>query len=167
VVDIFFVLDCLYIICVLIIQALSIHLTSFRGQYCGLIKLIRNIIIFQMYSGKPQMVPKTKVLTQSSKIVWIMAVIETNYFATRGSNVNWSVNFILLAIDSLSSVCRMFAALWLSFVTAIIFGIIAARKPLASKIIIPVRDILQSVSILGFFPAAFSRFLSHCLKKVQ
>jgi ABC-type anion transport system duplicated permease subunit len=37
---------------------------------------------------------------------------------------------------------------------------------LVSKIIIPVRDILQSVSILGFFPAAFA-FLLPCLKKVQ
>jgi ABC-type nitrate/sulfonate/bicarbonate transport system permease component len=79
---------------------------------------------------------------------------------TRGSNMNWSVNFILLAIDSLSSVYRMFAALGLSLATAIISGIIAARKPLTSKIIIPVIDILQSVPILGFFPAAIAFFIT-------
>jgi ABC-type anion transport system duplicated permease subunit len=53
----------------------------------------------------------------------------------------------------------MFAALGLSFVAAIVIGITAARKPLASKIIIPIIDVLQSVPILGFFPAAITFFI--------
>jgi len=70
------------------------------------------------------------------------------------------INVSELAIDSISSVVRMFAALAISFVVAIIVGIIAARKRLASKIIIPIIDILQSVPILGFFPAAIAFFIT-------
>jgi NitT/TauT family transport system permease protein len=70
------------------------------------------------------------------------------------------INVSDLAIDSISSVVRMFAALAISFVVAIIVGIIAARKRLASKIIIPIIDILQSVPILGFFPAAIAFFIT-------
>lgn len=76
------------------------------------------------------------------------------------SNQNWSINFIILLTDSAFSVYRMFAALGLSFVAAILIGITAARKPLASKIIIPIIDILQSVPILGFFPAAIAFFIT-------
>ncbi len=76
-----------------------------------------------------------------------------------GSNQNWNINITSLLIDSVSSVYRMFAALGLSFVAAIVIGITAARRPLASKIIIPIIDILQSVPILGFFPAAIAFFI--------
>jgi NitT/TauT family transport system permease protein len=76
------------------------------------------------------------------------------------SNQNWNINFKSLLIDSVSSVYRMFAALGLSFVAAIVIGITAARKPLASKIIIPIIDILQSIPILGFFPAAITFFIT-------
>jgi NitT/TauT family transport system permease protein len=54
----------------------------------------------------------------------------------------------------------MFVALAVSFIVAITVGITAARKPLASRIIIPIVDILQSVPILGFFPAAIAFFIT-------
>jgi NitT/TauT family transport system permease protein len=76
------------------------------------------------------------------------------------SNQNWNINFTSLVIDSVFSVYRMFAALGLSFVAAIALGITAARKPLASKIIIPTIDVLQSVPILGFFPTAIAFFIT-------
>jgi NitT/TauT family transport system permease protein len=76
------------------------------------------------------------------------------------SNPGWKINVTDLVIDSISSVYRMFAALAISFVTALIIGITAARKPVASKIIIPIIDILQSVPILGFFPAAIAFFIT-------
>ena len=76
------------------------------------------------------------------------------------SNQNWNINFTSLLIDSISSVYRMFAALGLSFVAAIVIGITPARKPLASKVIIPIIDVLQSVPILGFFPAAIAFFIT-------
>lgn len=89
-----------------------------------------------------------------------ITVISNNADKKTDSNQDWSINFINLLIDSASSVYRMFAALGLSFVAAILIGITAARKPLASKIIIPIIDILQSVPILGFFPAAIAFFIT-------
>ena len=83
-----------------------------------------------------------------------------NAYRNTDSNQNWSINFINLVVDSAFSVYRMFAALGLSFVAAILIGITAARKPLASKIIVPIIDILQSVPILGFFPAAIAFFIT-------
>ncbi|MER3407852.1 MAG: hypothetical protein C4292_03530 [Nitrososphaera sp.] len=65
-----------------------------------------------------------------------------------------------LLVDATASIYRMFAALGLSFVVAVIVGITAAAKPLASKVIIPVVDILQSVPILGFFPVAIAFFIT-------
>jgi NitT/TauT family transport system permease protein len=76
------------------------------------------------------------------------------------SNPGWKINVADLVIDTISSVYRMFAALAISFVTALIIGITAARKPVSSKIIIPIIDILQSVPILGFFPAAIVFFIT-------
>lgn len=69
-------------------------------------------------------------------------------------------NFGTLLFDSLASVYRMFAALGISFIVSIALGITAAAKPLASKIIIPIVDILQSIPILGFFPVAIAFFIA-------
>jgi len=82
----------------------------------------------------------------------------TNYGSS--SNQGLKINVTDLVIDSISSVSRMFAALAISFLAALAIGITAARKPLASKIIIPIIDILQSVPILGFFPAAIVFFIT-------
>src|SRR5215467_9505870 len=71
-----------------------------------------------------------------------------------------SISITDLLLDSISSIYRMFLALAVSFIVAIIVGITAARNPLASKIIIPIVDILQSVPILGFFPAAITFFIT-------
>ncbi|MGB6590474.1 MAG: hypothetical protein WBE68_03080 [Candidatus Nitrosopolaris sp.] len=75
-------------------------------------------------------------------------------------------NKCFLVIDSISSVLRMFAALVISFVAALIVGITAARKRLTSKKIIPIIDILQSVPILGFLRQQLLS-LSHFLMAVQ
>jgi NitT/TauT family transport system permease protein len=94
------------------------------------------------------------------------SIIKVSRTSNNGNNKkeayfqNWNINFISLVIDSVSSVYRMFAALGLSFLAAIVIGITAARKPLASKVIIPLIDILQSVPILGFFPAAITFFIT-------
>jgi NitT/TauT family transport system permease protein len=76
------------------------------------------------------------------------------------SNPIWRISLVALVIDTISSLYRMFSALGLSFLAAILIGVTAARKPFASKIIIPIIDILQSVPILGFFPAAIAFFIT-------
>ncbi|MCP8313640.1 MAG: ABC transporter permease subunit [archaeon] len=55
---------------------------------------------------------------------------------------------------------RLLIAFLISLAFAISYGIIAARKARAEKILIPVLDILQSVPILGFFPAAVFFFIA-------
>lgn len=76
------------------------------------------------------------------------------------SNVLSPQTFVTLLIDAAASIYRMFAALGISFVVAIAVGITAAAKPMASKIIIPIIDVLQSVPILGFFPVAIAFFIT-------
>ena len=92
-------------------------------------------------------------------VVCISLLIVTLVFVNR-SNPGWKINPSALIIDSVSSVFRMFAALAISFLVALVVGITAARKRIASKIIIPIIDILQSVPILGFFPAAIAFFIT-------
>lgn len=89
----------------------------------------------------------------------VSSINNTNHIVV-SSNSGWKINVADLVIDSISSVYRMFAALAISFLVALIVGIIAARKPVGSKILIPIIDILQSVPILGFFPAAIAFFIT-------
>jgi NitT/TauT family transport system permease protein len=57
-----------------------------------------------------------------------------------------------LAVATLMSLYRMFAAYLLSLFTALFTGIAMARNRTVEAILLPVLDVLQSVPILGFFP---------------
>lgn len=81
-------------------------------------------------------------------------------FFASSANLSRKINVFDLVIDSISSLYRMFVALAISFLTALVVGITAARNRVASRIIIPIIDILQSVPILGFFPAAIAFFIT-------
>jgi len=59
----------------------------------------------------------------------------------------------------LASLARMVAALIISLIIALLVGYIAAVHKGWSRIIIPTADILQSVPVLGFFPAAVFFFI--------
>src|SRR5437867_5921777 len=65
-----------------------------------------------------------------------------------------------LPLLALFSVARMFAAYALSLVFAIAYGTTMAVSKRAAVIMLPVLDILQSVPILGFFPAALVFFVA-------
>jgi NitT/TauT family transport system permease protein len=119
----------------------------------------------QEASGKKM--DKKKAIFIALVITVIVLVVPLTFIISRGTSSNpaltWnigSIGFTDLLTDSMSSIYRMFVALALSFIVAIIVGITAARKPLASRIIIPIVDILQSVPILGFFPAAIAFFIT-------
>lgn len=58
------------------------------------------------------------------------------------------------------SLVRMMIGMIISYVFAISYGIIAARNKKAEKVMMPILDILQSVPILGFFPAAIFFFIA-------
>jgi NitT/TauT family transport system permease protein len=119
----------------------------------------------QEVSGKKM--DKKKAIFIALVITVIVLVVPLTIIISRGTSSNaaltWNIGSIGLTdllTDSMSSIYRMFVALALSFIVAIIVGITAARKPLASRIIIPIVDILQSVPILGFFPAAIAFFIT-------
>ena len=57
------------------------------------------------------------------------------------------------------SLSRLFLAYMLSVIFSIIYGTLAARSLLLEKILIPVLDVLQSIPVLGFFPAAIYFFI--------
>ncbi len=121
-----------------------------------------------MVVALPQQVGSKKM--DKKKAIFIAIVITVTVllvslavFISRGAASNATLilnSFTNLLIDSMLSIYRMFVALAVSFIVAIIVGITAARKPLASRIIIPIVDILQSVPILGFFPAAIAFFIT-------
>jgi len=69
-------------------------------------------------------------------------------------------DFAHVLLYSSYSLLRMTIALIISYVFAITYGIAAARNKKAEKILMPILDILQSVPILGFFPAAIFFFIA-------
>ncbi|MGC9124608.1 MAG: ABC transporter permease subunit [Caldisericaceae bacterium] len=64
------------------------------------------------------------------------------------------------------SLIRMVAAYILSLVFSIVYGLLAATSKRREAVMLPILDILQSVPILGFFPAAVYFFISIAPSKV-
>ncbi|MDP1808348.1 MAG: ABC transporter permease subunit [Actinomycetota bacterium] len=58
------------------------------------------------------------------------------------------------------SFSRMLAAYILAFIFSIVYGMTAALKRRADKVMLPILDVLQSVPVLGFFPAAVFFFVN-------
>jgi len=58
-----------------------------------------------------------------------------------------------LLADLARSLLRLFAAYTLSILTALIIGIPMGRSKLAETLLYPLIDVLQSIPVLGFFPA--------------
>jgi len=58
-----------------------------------------------------------------------------------------------------ASLMRMVAAYVVSVATALVVGTAMARSRLVERVLLPVLDILQSIPILGFFPAALALFV--------
>ena len=67
---------------------------------------------------------------------------------------------LTLPILAFYSLYRMLIAYLAALVFAILYGYYAATRPKTGKILIPVLDVLQSIPILGFFPAAIFFFVN-------
>jgi NitT/TauT family transport system permease protein len=65
-----------------------------------------------------------------------------------------------LFTDALWSMGRMLAAYGISLLFAIVYGVVAGRSKRAERVMIPLLDVLQSVPVLGFFPAAVYFFIA-------
>ena len=66
---------------------------------------------------------------------------------------------ILLPLYLVRSLARLAVAYFFAVTLALAVGRLAARSPCARRIILPTLDVLQSVPILGFFPAAVAVFI--------
>ncbi|MDI3481467.1 MAG: NitT/TauT family transport system permease protein [Tepidanaerobacteraceae bacterium] len=98
-------------------------------------------------------------------IILAALVIAFAYFAYKGQQLNiegrpLSTDIIFLPYYAARSFARMMAAYIISLIFSIVYGYKAATDSRAERILIPVLDILQSVPILGFFPAAVFFFVS-------
>ena len=84
---------------------------------------------------------ENKLRMNNRILILIVACISLSIiilFLANRSTPGLQINPSALIIDSISSVFRMFAALVISFLVALIVGITAARKRTASKVIIPI-----------------------------
>ncbi len=61
---------------------------------------------------------------------------------------------------ALASFLRMLGAYVLSLIFSVVYGYFAATRARAEKIMLPILDVLQSIPILGFFPAALFFFVN-------
>lgn len=66
---------------------------------------------------------------------------------------------LLLPLYLLRSLSRLLVSYAAAVVLALGVGHLAARSPVARRLILPTLDVLQSVPILGFFPAAVGLFI--------
>src|SRR3954468_626147 len=66
---------------------------------------------------------------------------------------------ILLPLYLVRSLARLGVAYFFAVTLALAVGRVAARSRRARRIILPTLDVLQSVPILGFFPAAVAVFI--------
>ena len=78
-------------------------------------------------------------------------------YSIQQPSLNLSVRY--LPFYALASVTRMVAAMILSLIIALLAGYMAAVNRRWNMVILPVADILQSVPVLGFFPAAVFLFI--------
>lgn len=67
---------------------------------------------------------------------------------------------IRLALSTSLSLGRMFAAYVISLLLALITGVAMARNKYVETVLLPILDVLQSIPILGFFPAIVLVFVS-------
>ena len=89
------------------------------------------------------------------------------YFAYHGKQVflhgpaaGLRTDLAVVPYYALRSFLRMLAAYVLSFAFSVIYGYAAGANRRAEKLLLPILDILQSVPILGFFPAAIYFFVA-------
>ncbi|MDK2821589.1 MAG: NitT/TauT family transport system permease protein [Clostridia bacterium] len=109
----------------------------------------------------------TRITNIILTIVVVSLLVAFAYFAYQGHQIISMVedSMVVTSIGVLPyyafrSFLRMLGAYILSFIFTLIYGYKAGTDPKAERYLIPILDILQSVPILGFFPAAVYFFVS-------
>lgn len=81
-------------------------------------------------------------------------------FLVDGINVAVFTEVWRLVIYTSYSLSRLIIALLIAYIFGILYGIAAARSRRSESALLPILDMLQSVPILGFFPAAIFFFIA-------
>ena len=81
-------------------------------------------------------------------------------FLVDGINVAVFTEVWRLVIYTSYSLSRLIIALLIAYIFGILYGIAAARSRRSGSALLPILDVLQSVPILGFFPAAIFFFIA-------
>src|SRR5215831_18937375 len=97
-------------------------------------------------------------------LMFAAVVLVAAFFYERGGKIRLvperiATDLIHLAYYALASYLRMLTAYFFSLIFAITYGYLAATSAARERILIPLLDILQSVPVLGFFPAAVYFFV--------
>jgi len=97
-------------------------------------------------------------------LLFAAVVLVAAFLYERGARIHLlpeaiTTDLVSLAGYTAASFVRMLAAYALSLFFAVICGYMAATSPSRERIILPFLDIMQSVPVLGFFPAAVYFFV--------
>lgn len=108
---------------------------------------------------------KDKIRQYASTVIFIILLFAALFVMLQkqlhfGGVVDLPTEVSNLPAYAFYSFSRMLAAYVLAFIFSIAYGMTAALKRGADKIMLPILDILQSVPVLGFFPAAVFFFVN-------
>lgn len=111
-----------------------------------------------MPSQRPRSYPVDLGLLTVLTVLVLAAVFGSTYLRPFDSP-ELDPSAALLPVYLLRSLARMTVAYAVAVLLALATGHLAAASPVARRVILPTLDVLQSVPILGFFPAAVSVFV--------
>lgn len=108
---------------------------------------------------------KRKIRNSLTYLIFLILFVVGTLLLYRGSQVIVSLEAQKVGLEELPaalslSFIRMCASYLASLVFSYFLGILAARTRLGERLIIPIIDILQSIPIVGFFPAALAFFIN-------
>lgn len=93
-------------------------------------------------------------------VALLIFVLYATFKPPRGAGVVMPVGARRLPVYALFSFMRMLAAYVFALVFSLVYGYLAATRQRLQRVMLPLLDVMQSVPVLGFFPAAVYFFVS-------
>lgn len=94
------------------------------------------------------------VLLLLASFLYSLLIIARQWVAPLETKVEIDLSLWALPRYAFLSFLRGMIAYVISFIFTIVYGYIAARRPKADRVLIPILDILQSIPVIGFLPSA-------------
>ncbi|HEX4794103.1 MAG TPA: ABC transporter permease subunit [Humisphaera sp.] len=99
-------------------------------------------------------------LAVAASVVGLLVLMTKQASAPFKQTTVISLSLLSLPKYTMLSLCRGFAAYFLSLVFTLVYGTIAAHNHRAEKIMIPALDVLQAIPVLGFLPGVVIAMVS-------